>query len=276
MDLSVLYDNLLFRTESEKLIYLDSDEILFIGDLHGDYLSFKTVRQYIATYCSKNATIVFLGDIIDRGDDEIDIFKGISEMIEYGRSVYIIKGNHEMFFDANKDTLYQKSDKKMIHMLNKLFNDTMPYCIIFKKQGIFAIHGGFIDDSFYNDLTNYQYMVELDDMVQAVFNDLYPYDTFYLEDGKRRILSKNDVCDERFIRNHDRDGGLYFTNNQTDKIFKRNKWLKYVVRGHSHYNTLDHENRIFTIVSCEKLEKKLVVLHYKDGKMGVKSLKSKN
>jgi serine/threonine protein phosphatase 1 len=88
-------------------MYFDSEvqpgDILAVGDLHARY---DLLQAFIERVRGSQAIIIFLGDIIDRGGDDLQVLNEICRMIgspdDYGLStVFCLMGNHEaMFIDA--------------------------------------------------------------------------------------------------------------------------------------------------------------------------------
>lgn len=81
-----------------------------VGDLHGDLVQTMRVLQLAnlmavpvlgepAQWVGGDATLVQMGDILDRGDDEIGILRLLWQLAEgaeeAGGAVYILNGNHE-------------------------------------------------------------------------------------------------------------------------------------------------------------------------------------
>lgn len=88
-------------------MYLDSEiqpgDVIAVGDIHARY---DLLEKFIDRVRGSLAVVVFLGDIIDRGGEDIAVVNKIRHMTEnaddYGLSnVFCLMGNHEkMFVDA--------------------------------------------------------------------------------------------------------------------------------------------------------------------------------
>jgi serine/threonine protein phosphatase 1 len=88
-------------------MFFDSEvqpgDILAVGDLHARYDLLEALIERIR---DSQAIVIFLGDIIDRGGDDLQVLNEICRMIgspeDYGLSnVFCLMGNHEaMFVDA--------------------------------------------------------------------------------------------------------------------------------------------------------------------------------
>lgn len=88
-------------------MFFDSEfqpgDVIAVGDVHASY---ALLERLIDRVRGSLAIVIFLGDIIDRGGDDIAVVNKIRHMTEnpddYGLSnVFCLKGNHEaMFVDA--------------------------------------------------------------------------------------------------------------------------------------------------------------------------------
>ena len=64
-----------------------------VGDLHGDYASFRSVLN-IANPAKD--IVVFLGDDADRGISGTEVLEGVSRLLDRNReNVVLLKGNNE-------------------------------------------------------------------------------------------------------------------------------------------------------------------------------------
>lgn len=64
-----------------------------VGDLHGDYASFRSDLN-IANPAKD--IVVFLGDYVDRGISGTEVLEGVSRLLDRNReNVVLLKGNHE-------------------------------------------------------------------------------------------------------------------------------------------------------------------------------------
>ena len=78
------------------------DQIIIVGDLHGDYESFRRVRNL---FNPKQDYVIFLGDYADRGPKGIEVIEGIKELVKkYPAKVIALKGNHEDYTERGKPT----------------------------------------------------------------------------------------------------------------------------------------------------------------------------
>lgn len=75
--------------------YNPSDSIYVVGDIHGCYTE---LDKFISSYerdTSNDKTIIFTGDFIDRGPENLKVLNKLIELSELN-NVYFIEGNHEL------------------------------------------------------------------------------------------------------------------------------------------------------------------------------------
>lgn len=68
-----------------------SKGVMVLGDVHGNYTEFK---QMIAAAGEQGLNILFLGDIVDYGDNNLAVFDCVYDLVRKGRA-RMIWGNHE-------------------------------------------------------------------------------------------------------------------------------------------------------------------------------------
>ncbi|MEM0083824.1 MAG: metallophosphoesterase family protein [Candidatus Methanomethylicia archaeon] len=213
----------------------DFERIIVVGDIHGDYESFKRIREL---FNPDRDLIVFLGDYADRGDMGIEVIEGIYELIEmYGDRIIALKGNHEDYRNGEPYfqpcTLIWEADLKRGGWINyynsfltkffaKLFLAAIYRNILFVHGGISSKIGSI------KDLENPSYEVEED----VLWSD--PYE----EEGE--------------IPNY-RGAGILFGPDISRRICKILN-VDYIVRSHEPRKAfrgpfIEHEGRIVTISS---------------------------
>ena len=58
------------KLQVEPTVFIDDlERVLFVGDIHGDLETVNWVKESIDNY----DRIVFLGDYVDRGKDDVDV-----------------------------------------------------------------------------------------------------------------------------------------------------------------------------------------------------------
>lgn len=64
-----------------------------IGDIHGKFSMLKKVLKH----WDGNSKLIFLGDLIDRGEDSFSVLKEVKSLVE-SHGALCLKGNHEYMF----------------------------------------------------------------------------------------------------------------------------------------------------------------------------------
>lgn len=79
-------------------------KVYVVGDLHGDYKSFKAALHLYETY-KKGSLLIFLGDYADRGPQGVEIIIELNDLLDKRRDIIALKGNHEIYIEG-KPTFY--------------------------------------------------------------------------------------------------------------------------------------------------------------------------
>lgn len=72
-----------------------------IGDIHGYYQPLIALLKKLGyqningVYQHPNRTAIFVGDLIDRGPEQVEVYQLVRKMVEHG-SAQIVMGNHEL------------------------------------------------------------------------------------------------------------------------------------------------------------------------------------
>lgn len=129
--------------EERCLINLQSKRVLFVGDTHGDFLStISVVRKALGADYDH---IVFLGDYVDRGPQQIENINYVIALKLYLPDVVVLlRGNHETP-EANAHYGFHIEASTMLSpqlydLYAELFSQ-MPYAV-FLDDGVIGIHGG--------------------------------------------------------------------------------------------------------------------------------------
>lgn len=124
-----------------KIRVNNNDNIIMFGDIHGSFHTFfrNLLRLHIYgvldlnTYTiNDNYKIIFLGDIIDRGQHSIEILEMLFLFIKNdtnNNKIFINQGNHEEFYLAKKygfikelNTAFSSLDVNLSELINNIFN----------------------------------------------------------------------------------------------------------------------------------------------------------
>ncbi len=140
---------------------LDSEqEIWFAGDVHGDLLAFEAVCQCFEEYKNKNAKLIFLGDLVDRGAHHLEVVYSLLTKIKQSPDSYgWIAGNHDIGLKYSSDKnefVSRTTPAEFTTFLNEHLGDDnyldigkgfialaekLPQAVFF--PGLLATHGGF-------------------------------------------------------------------------------------------------------------------------------------
>ena len=82
---------------------INPGDVIAVGDIHG---RFDLLEKFLETVKDSGATVIFLGDLIDRAvepGDDLNVLKTVSTLTQdpdsWGlQSVYALRGNHEQMF----------------------------------------------------------------------------------------------------------------------------------------------------------------------------------
>lgn len=191
-----LLDRLSSNYEIEpNVVEFPSEDVLFVGDLHGDLEAAEAVLQ---NFNEMNpSAIVFLGDYADRGENQIETTNLVLSLAaEYPDRVLLLRGNHE---EEELAARYGFRDVIRRRYSRDLFRN---YCNFFKalpiaainRQGVFACHGGVPEGvSSLQDLQKpNRHYENIHDQVlfQLVWNDPKPAD-FYFQRSMRGGGARN-------------------------------------------------------------------------------------
>lgn len=115
-----------------------------VSDIHGDLKKLKKLLKVIS-FDNKKDTLIIAGDILDRGEDDLNAYKFLEPYIK-DKSVQIILGNHEFFcwqylngkitektwigFGAESNTVNTINNMSIFDRTRfSLYIESMPYCI---------------------------------------------------------------------------------------------------------------------------------------------------
>jgi len=124
------------------MLRLDFTQVLVVGDTHGDYISTRKALEYAR---DRGLPVVFLGDYVDRGPQQIENITAVLEAkLENPSRVYLLRGNHETpsmnmyygFYDTVTLTLGREWYSRFIECFKH-----MPYVASLRKR-VVMLHGG--------------------------------------------------------------------------------------------------------------------------------------
>jgi len=123
-------------------------EVWVIGDIHGNLDTLQRLIDIIDE--KKPKLVIFLGDIVDRGINQLEcLILVLALKIRYPNRYYLLKGNHETL-EMNKaygffqEFIYRFIDQKKFDEVLAVYN-VLPFCALVNK-GILCLHGGIPED----------------------------------------------------------------------------------------------------------------------------------
>ena len=132
------------RFEQEpNLIHLESGEVIFVGDTHGD---FEATEKIMQRYLKPENKLVFLGDYVDRGPASLENINFLlKQKLKHPDSLFLLMGNHEgysvvHFHPADFwDSLDTELRQRYAEVLSKL------PLLVSTPNGVIALHGALPD-----------------------------------------------------------------------------------------------------------------------------------
>ncbi len=143
-----MYRNKLCELTPNRLA--ETNQIIVIGDIHGDYESFKKARNL---FNPTQDYIIFLGDYADRGEKGIEVIESLKRLIKkFPMRVIALKGNHEDYTQRGKpefkpcSLIYEANRKR--GGWTKFFMDEFRsfafnlYLAVVIPEKVLFVHGG--------------------------------------------------------------------------------------------------------------------------------------
>ena len=132
---------------SPNVLDIPTDNVIFIGDLHGELQCALAVQRYIKKYNKHH--FVFLGDYADRGPEQIETFNLVMAMtLSNPKRVIMLRGNHESESVATQYGFYNTVTRAYSFDVFKHYSrvfEVLPIAV-YKQASLFACHGGVPED----------------------------------------------------------------------------------------------------------------------------------
>lgn len=132
---------------SPNVLDIPTDNVIFIGDLHGELQCTLAVQQYIKKYNKHH--FVFLGDYADRGPEQIETFNLVMALtLSNPKRVIMLRGNHESDSVATHYGFYNIVTRTYSFDVFKHYSrvfEVLPIAV-YKQAALFACHGGVPED----------------------------------------------------------------------------------------------------------------------------------
>ncbi|MEM1511357.1 MAG: metallophosphoesterase [Candidatus Jordarchaeales archaeon] len=121
----------------------EGERVIFVGDTHGDLPS--TIAAVKKFFSSKYDLLVFLGDYVDRGSEQVGNMNYVLSLkLEYPDRVILLRGNHETPL-ANQyygfiEAVSRKYSPSLYEAYVSIFS-LLPYACLLNEE-ILCLHGG--------------------------------------------------------------------------------------------------------------------------------------
>ena len=229
---------------------IDYNELYVLGDLHGDldtFIEFLDKNRILGRLTNNSGfKILFLGDYVDRGSKQIELFTAILLLKNnYPNNVILLRGNHEPlpFLIPYPHDLLNHLYSKFNELADQIYVYTLRF---FQKLAygaripgkILFVHGGPPSTV----------------LVNKSFEEAFSIGRPFVDDRVIEEILWNDpveYVDKPFI-DSPRGAGVQFSEAITDATIKLAN-VKYIVRGHEAVNgyKLNHSNRVVTLFDAK-------------------------
>lgn len=220
--------------EEQPLVEVDSEEILFVGDTHGD------LRSSLSALSRGVKTWIFLGDYVDRGPMQLEnVIFLLAKKLEQPDRVYLLRGNHESpltnVYYGFLDEVVEHFGRSLYSMFVEVFS-RMPYAALVNGS-VFAVHGGVARGL--QKLTAVKHLPKPDET---------PYDPTAFE------LLWNDPCENvTGFEPSPRGPGIYLFGRDAYEEFADANGIVLMVRAHEYFPSGVHEyfgGKVVSLFSC--------------------------
>lgn len=139
-----LLDGTLKRLRGESnLMRIDRGKTLFVGDTHGNFSVTKAVVKIFID--GDFDRIVFMGDYVDRGNQQLDNVNCIMGLkLTRPEEVLLLRGNHEALSTNSRYGFWEAVTCRYSESLYKLYNHVFSFLPLAATtwNGVFVVHGG--------------------------------------------------------------------------------------------------------------------------------------
>ncbi|MEM0188807.1 MAG: metallophosphoesterase [Saccharolobus sp.] len=212
--------------------------VIFVGDTHG---ALDVTTKVFSEFSDKADLIVFLGDYVDRGKDQLEnLLFLLNRMIEDPNKVILLRGNHESpltnEYYGFKEEVRQKLGEDQYDMFVQLFS-YMPYAVV--VNGYFCVHGGLA--------INLEKVEDIKRLPRPDINPDNPIAFQLLWNDPREGLGDVD-----FLPNIRGEGTYYFGERTVEKFLSDNQ-LNGIIRGHEVADGFreDMNGKVITVFSSK-------------------------
>ncbi|WP_338601968.1 metallophosphoesterase [Sulfolobus tengchongensis] len=210
--------------------------VIFVGDTHG---AIDVSSKVISDFAEKADLVVFLGDYVDRGEDQLgNLLLILRKMIENPNKYIILRGNHESpianeYYGFKKE-IAEKLGEENYSMFVDLFS-YMPYAVVVNDY--FCVHGGLA--------IGLEKVEEIRKLPRPDVNPDDPLAFQLLWNDPREGLEDPDFLPST------RGEGIYFFGERIVNNFLESNSLKGIIRGHEVADgfRIDMNGKVITVFS---------------------------
>jgi protein phosphatase len=220
--------------------------LIVVGDIHGDASTLRVILLKVwGLLVGREATIVFLGDYIDRGPPEGQVVALSALMrlkLRAPERVILLRGNHEPLpglepvphdYPVALMRLYDRDAPELYELSRRLF-DRMPHAVHIRDWAL-LVHGGIPTSTLDKD--------RVEEILGAG------------EDPPIDVLAEilwNDPSEHVGFRKPSMRGVGYEWGPEATRLALKKLGVKYVIRGHEAVYSgfkLNHDGRVITLFS---------------------------
>ncbi len=216
----------LLQTFSQQPAVIEdsAEKVLVVGDVHGDFETITYVKSQLPNY----ERIVFVGDYVDRGNNDLEVICALPELAQ-NQKVVFLAGNHDADshtmpreFRARLDTFGGPAAQVAEALCVAAFN-IAPIAYYNLKHKMLAVHGGIPHQK---------------DEACVNFRQLWDKP---LRDGKSAMILWNDFAFAKVPTTESRRAPDAFVVGDADaEAFMKINGLNIIIRGHQsdYFNTI--------------------------------------
>jgi diadenosine tetraphosphatase ApaH/serine/threonine PP2A family protein phosphatase len=134
------------RPRLEQITVDAGDSIVVVGDTHGNIDMVKSiVGQFLLTDTGSVSRLLFLGDYVDRNENDIESINHILQLlVDRADQLILLRGNHEEFECNSRygfyDNLRAEDVEDLYPHYERMF-EALPIACHIQNLGIFCCHG---------------------------------------------------------------------------------------------------------------------------------------
>jgi hypothetical protein len=224
--------------------------VFVVGDLHGDFESFKNAVEFFDKNKKEDDILIFLGDYADRGPNGVEIISKLYELLKTRKDIKALKGNHEDYSEDGYISIESDLKKEVEKKKEKTggwevfwSNTLKPFlgCLepAYIVGEVLFVHGG-------------------------ISKQIQSREDLFKKENEKILLWSDPYSGEGEIPNS-RGAGVEFGEDVTDEVLQKLN-LKRIVRSHEPYKARDgkpcyeHSGKVVTINSSTVYGKPFMIV----------------